>query len=156
MSGIKIEISVIDMPVRAALDRLFLATNDLTEPMERAGEYMLGSTRDRAALEVDPDGIQWAPLNPDYAEWKRKKRPGAPILVFDRHMLGDQLSYQAGATFVRIGTSAIYGARHQLGPAGVPGTGKSGGARPFLGVSAEDRPVLIDIFGSYIKTAAQP
>lgn len=79
------------------------------------GEYMLRSTRDRAALEIDPDGRKWRPLEPGYARWKRKKRPGVPILKFDFHMLGDRLAYQVDDDGLLVGSSAPYAARHQFG-----------------------------------------
>lgn len=79
------------------------------------GEYELRSTRDRGAKQIDPDGNKWRALSPAYKRWKDKKRPGVPILKFDFHMLGDQLSYQVDPNGVLIGTNAPYGARHQFG-----------------------------------------
>lgn len=79
------------------------------------GEYLLGSTRERAAREVDPDGNKWRALSPAYARWKAKKRPGVPILKFDFHMLGDQLSYNVDGEGLLLGTNAPYGAAHQFG-----------------------------------------
>lgn len=79
------------------------------------GEYLLRSTRDRAAREVDPDGNKWRALSPGYAKSKAKKRPGVPILKFDFHMLGDQFSYQVDGDALLVGTNAPYGAIHQFG-----------------------------------------
>ncbi len=79
------------------------------------GEYLLRSTRERAAKQIDPGGNKWRALSPDYAKWKAKKRPGVPILKFDFHMLGDQLSYEAGQDELLVGTNAPYGAIHQFG-----------------------------------------
>lgn len=79
------------------------------------GEYLLRSTRERAAKQIDPDGNKWRALSPGYAKWKAKKRPGVPILKFDFHMLGDQLSYEAGQDELLVGTNAPYGAIHQFG-----------------------------------------
>lgn len=79
------------------------------------GEYLLRSTRERAIREVDPNGTKWRALSPGYAKWKAKKRPGRPILKFDFHMLGDQLSYQVDASGLMVGTAAPYGAIHQFG-----------------------------------------
>jgi len=79
------------------------------------GEYLLRSTRERAAKEIDPDGNKWRALSPGYAKWKAKKRPGVPVLKFDFHMLGDQLSYEAGQDELLVGTNAPYGAIHQFG-----------------------------------------
>ena len=79
------------------------------------GEYLLRSTRERAAKQIDPDGNKWRALSPGYAKWKAKKRPGVPVLKFDFHMLGDQLSYEAGQDELLVGTNAPYGAIHQFG-----------------------------------------
>ena len=81
----------------------------------RFGEYLLTSTRERAKLQVDPDGNKWAALSPPYAREKAKKRPGKPMLNFDFHMLGDRLSYQVDGDGLLVGTSAPYGAAHQFG-----------------------------------------
>jgi len=83
--------------------------------LAQMGEYLLRSTRERAAREEDPNGRKWRPLEPAYARWKAKKRPGVPILKFDFHMLGDQLSYQVDGEGLLLGTNAPYGAIHQFG-----------------------------------------
>ncbi|HEL5341099.1 TPA: phage virion morphogenesis protein [Stenotrophomonas maltophilia] len=80
------------------------------------GEYLLRSTRERAAKERDPTGRRWRALEPSYKRWKQKKRPGVPILKFDFHMLGDMASWQTdGNDAVLVGTNAPYGAIHQFG-----------------------------------------
>lgn len=83
--------------------------------LAQMGEYLLRSTRERAAREEEPSGKKWRPLAPAYARWKAKKRPGVPILKFDFHMLGDQLSYQVDGEGLLLGTNAPYGAIHQFG-----------------------------------------
>jgi phage virion morphogenesis protein len=83
--------------------------------LEDIGEYVLRSTRDRAAQQKAPDGTAWAPLSPRYKRLKDKKRPGLPMLRFDFHMLGDQLSQQVQGNDLVIGTSAPYGARQHFG-----------------------------------------
>lgn len=92
-----------------------LRSDDRELLFAQMGEYMLRSTRERAAKEIDPDGNKWRALSPGYAKWKAKKRPGVPILKFDFHMLGDQLSYQADGDGLLVGTNAPYGAIHQFG-----------------------------------------
>jgi phage virion morphogenesis protein len=83
--------------------------------LEDIGEYLLRSTRDRAAQEKAPDGTPWAPLSPRYKRFKDKKRPGVPKLKFDFHMLGDQFSQQVAGDTLLVGTNAKYGAIHQFG-----------------------------------------
>lgn len=90
--------------------------NDALQPMlEDIGEYLLRSTRDRAARQVSPDGAPWAPLSPGYRRQKERKRPGVPMLRFDFHMLGDQLAHQVVGDTLLVGTNAPYGAVHQFG-----------------------------------------
>src|SRR5690606_21521752 len=79
------------------------------------GEYLVRSTRERAEREESPTGQKWHALEPSYAREKRKKRPGVPILKFDFHMLGDQLSHQLEGNDLLVGTNARYGAIHQFG-----------------------------------------
>lgn len=83
--------------------------------LEDIGEYLLRSTRDRAAQQKAPDGTPWAPLSPRYKRFKDKKRPGVPKLKFDFHMLGDQFSQQVAGDTLLVGTNAKYGAIHQFG-----------------------------------------
>lgn len=107
------------------------------------GESLLLSTRERAATQRDPEGQPWVPLDPKYRAIKAHRRPGAPMLVWDFHMLGDRLSYQADAQSVAIGTSADQGAIQQWGGR----TGRKHAAilpaRPYLGLSAQDRGTVL-------------
>jgi phage virion morphogenesis protein len=90
--------------------------NEALQPLlEDIGEYLLRSTRDRAARQVSPDGAPWAPLSPGYRRQKERKRPGVPMLRFDFHMLGDQLAHQVVGDTLLVGTNAPYGAVHQFG-----------------------------------------
>ena len=136
MAGARIEFEVDTATASAALD--FVAAKLSPEGrkllLSDIGEYLLRSTRDRAVDQVDPDGHRWPALEPAYARWKAKKRPGVPILKFDNHMLGDQLSWQLdGDSSMLLGTSAIYGAVHQLGPH----------PRVWLGISTDDADEIV-------------
>lgn len=83
--------------------------------LEDIGEYLVRSTRERAAQEKSPDGTPWASLSPRYQRFKDKKRPGVPKLKFDFHMLGDQFSQQVAGDTLLVGTNAKYGAIHHFG-----------------------------------------
>lgn len=133
MAGARITLELDSGAARAALDGLVGQLDDdgRTLLLEDIGEYLLRATRDRAGQQVDPDGAPWAALSPRYAARKAKLRPGVPLLKFDYHMLGDQLSSQVDQDTLLVGTNAPYGARQQFGGGGIP-------ARPWLGLSAED------------------
>jgi phage virion morphogenesis protein len=150
MSGARVIVVVDDRQFQEALSNVeSVLDGDGRELMlEDMGEYMLKSTRDHAALEQDPQGHPWAPLSPRYARRKAKKRPGAPILVLDNHMLGDMLAYQVSKEVLYVGTAAIWGATHEFGRGGIP-------ARPFLGVSETDATELTQIVHDHIQAAIE-
>ncbi|MEI7036443.1 phage virion morphogenesis protein [Fulvimonas yonginensis] len=117
MAGARIEFEVDTTLASTALQRALgvLGGDGLTLLLSDIGEYLLRSTRDRAALEQAPDGSHWRALEPSYARWKGRKRPGVPILKFDNHMLGDRLAHQVDGSTLYVGTNAPYGAIHQFG-----------------------------------------
>lgn len=117
MAGARIELTLDSIGASASLQKAAAALQPagLSLLLSDIGEYLLRSTRDRAALQISPDGKPWAALSPSYARWKGKVRPGVPILKFDNHMIGDQLSNQVEGDTLLLGTNAPYGAIHQLG-----------------------------------------
>lgn len=138
MAGARVELTVDVGSAQASLVHAIEALHDdgLAPLLSKIGEYLLRATRDRGVAEIDPDGRRWRALEPSYARWKQKKRPGVPILKFDNHMLGDQLSAQLeGGDTLLVGTNAVYGAIHQFG-----GKNPTGGLppRPWLGISDAD------------------
>ena len=137
MAGANLEVTLVGADeFQRAIERAeqHLVGSERRLMLQDIGEYLLNATRERAGKEVGPDGRPWQPLSPRYAERKARKRSGRKLLIFDRHLLGDQLSTQlVGDDAVAVGTNAVYGAAHQFGVGrrGLP-------ARPWLGISDED------------------
>jgi len=148
MAGARIEIDFDDAAVMGVLARARarLEPDGMQTMLADIGEYMVRSTRERAELEVSPSGARWDPLSPAYAKRKQKKRPGAKILHFDFHMLGDQFSSQVDGDTLLVGTNALYGATHQFGRAGVP-------PREWLGVSDADAEEIKQITLHYLQAS---
>ena len=126
--------------VDAAFRKLQATLHDLTPVFQDIGEAMLNVTRERFNTQTAPDGTPWKPLSPAYALVK-KPNPDKILTRYGR--LRGTLTYQAGPKEVRIGTPLIYGATHQFGRGAIP-------ARPFLGLSAEDRNDLLDALNDYL------
>lgn len=161
MAGARVEIDVDIGAVNRQLAGMAaqLDGNGRTRMLEDMGEYLLRSTRDRGVLQISPDGKPWAALSPRYAKYKQKKRPGVPILKFDYHMQGDQLSSQVEGNTLYVGTNAVYGATHQFGRRTTitdPETGISFEAeipaRPWLGVSQEDDTEILQIARDHLES----
>lgn len=152
MAGARIELQTDIKGASSALQRASdaLDGDGLALLLSDIGEYMLGATRDRAAQQIGPDGAPWAALSPRYAAHKSKVRPGVPILRFDNHMIGDQLSHQLDEnnTALLVGTNAIQGAAQHFGypERKLP-------ARPWLGVSDADADEILQLTQDHLDAA---
>ena len=105
-----------------------MAGLDTTSLMPRLGEYLLTSTQDRFKTQTDPDGQPWEALKHPSLKKKNQRK----ILTLDG-FLRKNLRYQVlGETTVQVGSNEPYAATHQYGRDAIP-------ARPFLGLSAQDR-----------------
>lgn len=145
MAGVSIDID--DREVREALRQLERVVGDLGPTMAVIGEKLLRSHKDRFSEQKDPDGKPWAPLSPAYKA--RKKKNQDKVLMLSGN-LRDLLRYQieAGGAEMRLGTDRVYGASHQFGDAkrNLP-------ARPFLGLSDDDKIMMLDVIGRQLKKA---
>lgn len=143
-----ITLSINDDALQAALGRLAAGIADLSPVMNDIGAFLVRSAKDRAARGVTPDGAPFAPRSPvTIAEYQRRGLSYGGVLHRSGDMLAD-LFHSYGPDHVAVGSNAIQSAVMQFGqPKGASGTTSRGGpipwgdipARPFLGVSAEDR-----------------
>ena len=152
MAGVRI---TVDFQGAEAVSRVLRRLADAGAHLEPAladiGEHLVNSHQERWHLEQSPDGVPWAPLSEEYAEWKARKRPNAGILVFD-DLLRGQLAYVVSPRDLQVGTNRPYGARHQFGFDGTDALGRHihTPARPWLGISDSDEGVIIDIIRDYL------
>ncbi|MEX0617539.1 MAG: phage virion morphogenesis protein [Pseudohongiellaceae bacterium] len=123
------------------------------------GEHLQGSVEERFRTETDPEGNPWEPLS-EFT--KANKRNDKILTESGGSGLRGSLHYSASNTSLEQGTNKIYAAIHQFG--GTIRAKGSGGlaigsekgafaivkqveipARPYLGLSAEDRQVIDEI-----------
>lgn len=151
----RIDIELDDRRARDAMRRLADAGRDMTPAMKAIGEHLVNSTKERFEHEKAPDGTPWAPLSE--VTRKRKKRNPDRIGT-ESGILGSLIHREAGPDFVRIGSSRVYAGTFHHGAAkgafGSYPTGLAGRdfdvpipwgdipARPFVGLSGEDRDVI--------------
>ncbi len=147
MARFKIDIDIDDQPVRRALQRMEDSGADLRPALVDIGEALLLSTEERFSNQVDPDGRPWKPLSPQYR--KRKKHP--KILTETTNLRG-RIHSVVSPGRVEIGTNVVYGAIHQLGGQAGRNRAATIPARPYLGVSAEDKGSILEILREHIKT----
>ena len=135
-----IDIDINDAEIQAALNQLAAKLGDLTPFFKDVGETLLNSTRERFRTQTAPDGTAWAALSPAYRA-RKPSHKDKPLTLSG--VLRGTLTKQVDKDSLRIGTPLIYGATHQFGRGAIP-------ARPFLGLSAEDRNDLLDALNDYL------
>ena len=165
MPAIKIEFRIDDQATRAAFRRLIRAGSHPAPLLRAFGEALLRSTQERMSAQKAPDGSTWAPLHP----WTRETKRHSKILTENPQAgLAATIRYQLdGARRVRVGSDKVYSRIHQYGgiirPVMAPALAipRAGGgvrlvqkvtipARPYLGISTDDRRELQALVGEYV------
>lgn len=145
-----IEVELKDEELVAGLDRLARHLTDLTPLMQEIGEVMVESTKQRFLAGTSPEGVPWAPKSAATLEAYAARGDSIDFrpLFGPSRRLSSEISYLAGPESVEIGSALIYAGVHQFGAAeGAFGTMANGSpipwgdipARPFLGISEQDR-----------------
>lgn len=181
MSGAMLDVTVDVSSVGHALEQLLERLGSMRTPLLDIGEYLLQSTDDRARKQISPDGTPWAPLSPrTLAKKKGHKtlRESGALLDTLRHQVSnDELQFGTDRPYGAIhqfGGKIEHAARSQQvyfkEKGGVVGNRfmkkkhsnfaqwVSHGARsvemparPYLGLSGEDRTELLEIVSSYLR-----
>lgn len=157
-------ITIDDAAVQAAFKRLTDLGRDASPMMAEIAEHLLESTQKRFASGKGPDGQPWASL---------KSGRASPLLASGT--LRDQIFASHGSDYAEIASPTAYARWHQEGtdpyvilpknkkalawPGGKHPVGKVNHpglpARPFIGLSDEDRQGIEQIAGAYLEDAAE-
>lgn len=159
-----IKVTFDDAQIRAWLGRARKKTGDLSDLLRSIGEDLKDSTQRRFSTATAPDGAPWAPntettilLYLGLTKGNTKKdgslskkgqaRLGAKKpLTGQMHHLRDTIFYRVAGNTLEVGSPEEYSAVQQFGAAkGSLGGGAPWGdipARPFLGLSTEDRATI--------------
>lgn len=120
------------------------------------GMYVQKQTiKERFDKEQAPDGTKWKPLSPARVKQRMKRhKSGNMKILQDVGELRRSVQYEATQTYVRIGSNLKYARIHQFG--GTIHFKKRKGsvtipARPFLGVTPNERKHINDMFRAYLK-----
>jgi len=134
--------------------------------MQEIGGELQASTHQRFRDERGPEGEAWPELAPatligragkkartkrgGYTKRARTRMSNARILR-DTGELFNSISFQANANQVSVGTNKAYARIQQLGgQAGRRGNKVEIPARPFLGISDDDRGTIADILSQHL------
>lgn len=167
MTGVRV--TVTDRDVQQALRRLARLGRDPAPALKALGPLLVASTRNRIVAEKTPEGAAFEPLNLAYASVEKR----GPGILRERAMRGGlfaSLTSEQSGKQLRVGTNKVYAAVHQFGAEirakRAPKLAfRLGGklvfadqveipARPFLGISAEDREEIVELFETFAARAA--
>lgn len=172
-----IEIELDDKLVLDAINRLLDTGADMTPAMQDIGEYLVDSTRRRFQDGVAPDGTPWAPnsetaylsyLGKFGSSYSKKdgrltksgatRAAGKKPLIGETKQLSTRIFSRATAHGVDVGSPLEYAGTQHFGAAAKSFTGGKTPwgdipARPFLGLSSEDRDAVLDIVQEHIERA---
>ena len=164
-----------DREIIKAIDRLHAKARRLAPAFKNIGEALLRSTQDRFNRQVGPDGHRWQRLTDASKASKAAKGQNPRKILIGRRYLEASIRYQADDNGVRIGTDRIYAAIHQFGgktrahvirpkkkkalawpgarhPArAVNHPGSNIPARPFLGISRQDRDRILEVVSDHLR-----
>lgn len=168
-----IEVDIDDRQVLEALERLQRSGADMKPAMQDIGEYLVVSTRERFEAGEAPDGTPWAP-NTETAylgylgAFKNSTRKdgrlnargtdravGKKPLIGESRQLSTKIHARATAYSVEVGSPMEYAGVHQFGAKKGSFTGGRTPwgdipARPFLGLSGDDRRELLEILQEHL------
>ena len=136
MAGVTAEIELQGM---AEVQRRLagLSAFDRGESMFALGELLASSTKERIDTEkASPAGEDWVPWSERHAATRKKSHS----LLIEEGGLQESIQSLSTSDEVRVGSNLIYAATHQFGDEerGIP-------ARPYLGLSDEDREDISDL-----------
>jgi phage virion morphogenesis protein len=164
-----IDIELDDAQLRRAIAHAQRRMGDLRPVMQEIGEYLVVSTKERFATSTAPDGSRWAPnseatvaaLLRARGGIKRKGAPGSKRpLIGETQRLSTEINYRATSDSVAVGSAEEYAATQQFGAnKGAFGRTRRGApipfgdipARPFLGLSPDDRREILDILSEHLR-----
>lgn len=117
-----------------ALRRLMLKTQSIDGALDEIGGMLETSTQRRFESEETPDGDKWKEHS---AATKKQRGEGASILRDEINLY--DVTHEVQGDAVAVGTNLIYGRIHQLGGQAGRNHAVTIPARPYLGLSSDDK-----------------
>lgn len=168
-----------DDEIRRSFARLVASAKNPRPVLEEIGELLIDSTKQRFGTSMAPDGMPWAKNSPTtilqyLGRYKSSfsKRDGRltkkgderasskrPLIGETRDLSRQIIKRVEGSHTLLVGSTVPYGAVQQFG-AKKREFGKAPWgeipARPFLGISDQDRSNILDTISDYLLRSARP
>lgn len=146
----RVSVELEDAALREALARLIAALAAPRAVFDQIGRYLASAAVGRFERERGPDGEPWRPSIRALAE-------GGQTLT-DFGTLRRSITHQieADGRGALIGSNLAYAAIHQFGGRAGRGHAVTLPARPYLGISPQDRTAVLRIVSRALQKAAGP
>lgn len=143
------------------------AGRNLRPLMNEIGSALEDSTRQRFRTERSPDGARWTPISQEWRAEKAERGLASGILKMRGDLLNSVRYDPPTDNSVTLVASTPYAAAHQFGATIRPRRGKALKvrgrllssvripARPYLGLSADDRTEVLDAARDFLARAAR-
>lgn len=147
-------------------DQIKAAGRNMRPLMAEIGSVLEDSTRQRFRTQRSPDNIPWAPISQEWREEKAARGFAGSILTM-RGDLRNSVRFEADAHSASVIASSPYAAIHQFGGVIRPRRARAlrvrgrfvssvtMPARPYLGMSDEDRSEVLDAARDFLERAAR-
>ena len=166
-----ITIKVDNRDVLAAMRQLSEKTSNLANVLADIGEHLTETSKRRFDISTAPDGSKWAPntqttilnyigeFKGSYTKTGSISKSGSNRIASKKPLVGETKSLMStinyrvnGSDSVEIGSPMIYAAIQQFGGRKSEFAHLWGDipARPFLGISDDDRRDILDILAEYL------
>lgn len=149
-----------DDAIAVALSKIAAEFGDMSTLMDEIGQALVISSKDRIEQGVTPDGTPFAlrsgtTVDRYIAEDKPFRGP-----LYQSGDMASQINHSYGPTSAQVGSNAIQAAVMQFGAAKGSFDGASPWgdipARPFLGISDQDRADIPEIVEDWFATFVDP
>lgn len=179
---IKLEID--DQQVRQAFAHLIASAENPRPFLAQIGELLVDSTKQRFSTSTAPDGSRWPEnseitllgyLNQYKGSFRKKdggltqkgakRLGGKKPLIGETGSLATMIVYQVNGSGLIVGSPMEYAAAQQFGmKKGYAGATKRGSpipwgdipAREFLGISDQDRALILDLSSDFLGKSFRP
>lgn len=163
MAGTHMSVEFDAKTATASLRGLLAGIENPAPLLAQLGEYTLRTTRDRFKSQTGPDGTAWQALVPWYK--KEKSQNMNRVLTLRGFLRGQLVSQVVGSRSVEVGSNLAYAAVHQFGATIKPKSGKllafrghvaksvTIPARPYLGLSEDDKNELVERTLDWLRTS---
>ena len=131
--------------IQRELARLASRTSNLEPALRDMGEELLQSTDQHFEKGENAEGKQWKALKEQTLKRKLASSRSRTRTLEDSGTLRDTIRHQTTADTLEVGTDRVYGATHQFGD-----KARNIPARPFLGLSEEDKQKLERIVAKHL------